>query len=132
MITFTRWPIICHIQLTSKSIWVECQEVLFKILQFLTRPMERSTWILVDVISKIRWTSLSVHWSLSFCFGLLRKTPFSAHKSWIAKPCSTNSNNLDFSVISESDIDPGYVSLNNIPIQWCAIPTKAFPVDVFL
>ena len=35
------------------------------------------TWILVVVvIAMFRWTSLSVNWSLSFCFGLLRKTPF--------------------------------------------------------
>ena len=39
MIRFARWHSICHGQL-RKSIWVKGQ-VLFKILQFLTRPMER-------------------------------------------------------------------------------------------
>ena len=95
-----------HLPRTTKE-----GQVLLTILPFLTRPMERRRRRRRDIKVSLdftlrKLTAILLLWSV-------KKISFSAHRSLIAKPCSMNSNTMDFSVISESDIDPRYMSLNN-------------------
>jgi len=55
MTKFTAWQSICHVH-ESRSIWFKVQP-LFKILQFLTLPINRSTCIPVAAMSKLKATS---------------------------------------------------------------------------
>ena len=94
----------------------------FKIPQY-TRPINCSTWLWVAAISKLVATSASINWSFCFRFGLFKVMPRLAQSYWIEKPqslinscsCSTKYTAPHSSVIFESEIDPGNMSLKRIP-----------------